>query len=77
MEQDKTEKKIVNLLDKVRPYIQMHGGDVEFVEVSGSVVTLRVSGACIGCPLADITYSKMIGELIRKEVPKVKKVVLM
>lgn len=68
--------KVETVLKKIRPYIQMHGGDVQLVEVKAGVVKLKICGACVGCPLADLTYNKTMGALIREEVPQIKKVVI-
>ncbi len=73
----KTHKsKIEKILEKVRPYIKMHGGDVRLVDVKNGIVSLKISGACADCPLADLTYNKMVGTLIKEEVPQVKKVII-
>jgi len=69
------ENRINTLLDKVRPYVQMHGGDVQFLRSEEGVVYLKVYGACVGCGLADATYNKMIGPLLIKEVEGVREVV--
>jgi Fe-S cluster biogenesis protein NfuA len=68
------EKKVNKILGKVRPYIQMHGGDVILVEAKKGTVTLKIYGACVGCALADLTYNKMLGTLIKEEIPEIKKV---
>ena len=73
---DNTTAKVEAVLTKVRPYIQMHGGDVALIGVSKGVVTLNISGACAHCRLADLTYNKLIGGLLIEEVPGVKEVVL-
>lgn len=64
------------LLAKVRPYIQMHSGDVQLLSVKNGVATLKIYGACVGCGLADMTYNKMIGGLLAQEIPEIKQVVL-
>jgi Fe-S cluster biogenesis protein NfuA len=74
--QNKTTKKVEEVLTKVRPYIQMHGGDVSLVSVKKGIVTLNISGACVGCSLADLTYNKLIGGLLKEEVPGIKEVKL-
>lgn len=68
--------KIKRILSKVRPDIKSHGGDVELVEIKGKTVTLEVGGACAGCPLAELTYNKVVRDLIKEEVPEVERVVL-
>lgn len=72
---DEISNKIESVLEKVRPFIQMHGGDVDLVSVKNGIVTVRVHGACVGCPLADLTYNKMVGGLLKEEIPKIKKVI--
>ena len=65
-------------MDKVRPYIQMHGGDVHLagVDAGEGVVRLMVSGKCVDCPWVELTYNKMLGELLKKEIPEVKEVMV-
>ncbi|MDO8504375.1 MAG: NifU family protein [Candidatus Liptonbacteria bacterium] len=70
------ENKINKILAKVRPYVQMHGGDVQLLEVKNGVVFLQIFGSCVGCALADMTYNKMIGGLLKQEIPGIKKVVI-
>lgn len=65
------EERINALLEKVRPYIQMHGGDVQLVRVVDSTAVLKVYGACVNCTLASVTYNKTIGPLLIKEIPEV------
>lgn len=66
---------INTLLDKVRPYVQMHGGDVQLLRFEEGTVYLKVYGACVGCGLADATYNRTIGPLLIKEVEEVISVV--
>lgn len=68
------EDRIRILLDKVRPYVQMHGGDVQLLRVEEGTAYLKMYGACVGCGLADATYNKTIGPLIIKEVEEVQRV---
>lgn len=71
-----TEEKIHKILEKVRPYIQTHGGDVSLRSVIGETATLRIEGACVHCPLAELTYNKVIRKIILEDVPEVTSVVL-
>ncbi len=68
--------KINNILQKARPYIQMHGGDVSLLSFKKGIVTLQITGACTHCSLADLTYNKMLGTLLKEEVRGVKEVVI-
>ena len=65
-------KKIEEVLSKVRPYIQMHGGDVKFVSLKSGIVTLNISGACSHCSLADMTYNTLIAGILKQDVPGIK-----
>jgi len=71
---DKTTQKIEDVLSKVRPYIQMHGGDVSLGGFEDGIVTLHISGACAHCRMADMTYNMLVADILKKEVPGVKDV---
>jgi len=72
----KVEKKIKFILNKIRPYVQMHGGDVELSYFDSGTVCLNISGACIECNLADLTYKKIIGQVLKSEIPEIVNIVL-
>jgi len=61
-------------LEEIRPALQADGGDVEFVEMDGDVVKVRLQGACNGCPMATITLKNGIETIIKKRVPGVSSV---
>lgn len=56
-------------LDKIRPMLQRDGGDVELVEVDNGVVKVRLTGACKGCPMSQMTLKNGIERLLKQEVP--------
>ena len=68
-------EKIQMAIDRVRPALQADGGDVELVEVNDGVVSVRLTGACGGCPMASMTLKDGIERVIREEVPEVKEVI--
>ena len=68
-------EKIEAAIDRVRPALQADGGDVELIEVNDGVVSVRLTGACGGCPMATMTLKNGIESIIREEVPEVKEVV--
>lgn len=70
-----TETKIIAIIDKIRPYIQTHGGDVRLIGIEDSVATFHIDGACTHCPLAELTYNKIIRTLILEDVPEIQTVV--
>ena len=59
-------------LESVRPYLQSHGGNVEFVEVtSDGTLLVRLEGSCDGCPSSSATLKYAIEEAVYKEAPDV------
>jgi Fe-S cluster biogenesis protein NfuA len=69
-------ERIEAALDKVRPQLRMDGGDVKLVEVGeDGVVKVKLTGACGGCPMSQMTLKMGIERILKKEVPEVKQVV--
>ncbi|MBP7341885.1 MAG: NifU family protein [Deltaproteobacteria bacterium] len=63
-------------IDKVRPGLQADGGDVELVDVTpDGVVKVKLTGACHGCPMAQMTLKMGIEKIIKQQVPAVREVV--
>jgi Fe-S cluster biogenesis protein NfuA len=73
----KIEDKIKQSLESVRPALQADGGDCELVGFDKETGTAKVKliGMCASCPMSQITLERGIGEVLKKEVPEVKKVV--
>lgn len=69
-------ERIEHTLNKIRPYIQRDGGDVEFVSFDDGVVTVRLLGACVGCMALDTTLYDGIEALLIDEVPEVRRIEL-
>ena len=69
-------EKIENILkEKVRPFLAMEGGSVELVEISeDNVVKVKLTRACGGCPMAQLTLTSLIENSIRSEFPQIKRV---
>lgn len=68
------EEKVREVLDKLRPFIQQDGGDVELVEVEDGVVRVRLLGACGSCPSSTITLKAGIERALMEEIPDVTEV---
>lgn len=59
-------------LERVRPHIQADGGDVRLVEVEdSSIAIIELSGACVGCPMSQITIRHGIEGTLRVLVPEI------
>jgi len=66
------EEKIKDALDKIRPYLQRDGGDVEFVDYTDEgVVKVKLQGHCAGCPMSQMTVKNGIERLLKEEYPEV------
>lgn len=66
-----TVDKILEVIEKLRPYLQRDGGDIEFVRFEEGVVYVRMLGACSGCSFVEDTLSGGIEEALLEEVPGV------
>jgi Fe-S cluster biogenesis protein NfuA len=67
-------EKVQNALKKIRPLLQADGGDVELIDVVDGVVTVRLQGACAGCPMSQMTLKNGIERVLKKEIPEIKSV---
>ncbi len=68
---DQTVKEIKKIIDKIRPYLNNDGGDVEFVRYENGVVYVKMMGACIDCGMLDATLTDGIEALLIESVPEV------
>jgi len=68
-------EEVAATLDTVRPALQADGGDVELVDVSDDgVVSVRLTGACAGCPMSTMTLKMGIERTLRSRVPEITRV---
>jgi Fe-S cluster biogenesis protein NfuA len=70
------EDKVQKIIEKMRPYIQMHGGDVSLVDIKDYIVKIKVSGACAQCQLSDETFRGMMGSMIKEDIPEIKDIII-
>jgi Fe-S cluster biogenesis protein NfuA len=68
-------EKVQDVINRIRPMLQADGGDVELVDCVDGVVTVRLKGACAGCPMSQMTVRNGIERALKNEVPEVKSVV--
>jgi len=73
----KMKEKVREVIEQVRPALQADGGDVELVEVDeeNGIVKVRLTGACRGCPMSQLTLQMGIERELKSKIPEVKKVV--
>jgi len=69
-------ERVIKALNRVRPYLQSDGGDIELLEVNDDLeVKVKLTGACHGCPYAMQTLKAGVEQAIMKEVPEIKSVI--
>lgn len=73
--QESMSDRVIGILGRIRPMLNMDGGDVELVEVRNQEVYLRLKGACDGCPSAFFTLRMGIERALRSEIPEIQRVV--
>jgi Fe-S cluster biogenesis protein NfuA len=61
-------------LQKIRPALQADGGDIELIDVVDGVVKVRLTGACGGCPMSQMTLKMGVEKVLKQQVPEVKTV---
>lgn len=67
-------EKIIEILNKIRPYLNQDGGDVTFVKFEDGICYVKLEGACSGCFYADETIHNNVEEILVSEIPEVIKV---
>ena len=68
-------KKIKEILETIKPYLYMDGGDLEFVKYEDNYVYIKLLGMCQGCSMADVTIENGIFETLKQEIPEIKGVI--
>ena len=68
-------EEVEKALAKIRPMLERDGGSVELVDVDGTTVKVRLTGACRGCPMSQMTLKAGIEKIVKQEVPQVTEVV--
>jgi len=70
-------QRVTAVIDHVRPFLQADGGDIELVSVDEAkgLVSVRLQGACRGCPSAQMTLKMGVERHLKERVPEVKELV--
>ncbi|KLA17187.1 hypothetical protein B4078_4802 [Bacillus cereus] len=71
MENPHMQEQVLEVLDKLHPFLLRDGGDVELVDIEEGIVKLRLMGACGSCPSSTITLKAGIERALLEEVPGV------
>lgn len=72
---ENTEQNIINVINKLRPYLQHDGGDIEFIKYTDGIVYVHMLGACAGCSMIDATLKDGVEQILIEEVPGVNEVI--
>ena len=64
-------ERVEQVINRIRPAVQMDGGDIELIDVVNGLVKLRLVGSCQGCPSSMMTLRSGIERAIRAEVPEI------
>ncbi|MFW5891901.1 MAG: NifU family protein [Bacteroidota bacterium] len=68
-------KKVENVIDQIRPYLQADGGNIRFVELTDDmVVNVELLGACGSCPMSTMTLKAGVEQAMKKAIPQIKSV---
>lgn len=65
------EEKIINVIEKIRPFLQNDGGDIEFISFDNGIVNIKMLGACVDCINLDSTISDGIEMILTDEISEV------
>ncbi len=69
-------ERVAAVIDRVRPFIQNDGGDIELLEVVDNKAKVRLSGNCVGCPSASMTLYMGLEQAIKDEIPEFEELVV-
>ncbi|MBL7128527.1 MAG: NifU family protein [Ignavibacteria bacterium] len=70
-----TNERVEEILNKVRPYLQADGGDIELVDITDDdIIKVKLTGACHGCPMSQMTLRAGVERALMSELPEVKRV---
>ncbi len=70
----KMNDKVIEVIDDLRPFLMNDGGNIEFVKIEDNIVYVRLQGACMGCPMREVTLKDGIEKTILEKVPEIKEV---
>ncbi len=66
--------RVAQAMERIKPYVKSHGGDVELVRIEGDTAFVRLHGSCSGCSMSAETLRDGVGEAIRAIVPEIQHV---
>ena len=70
MQREDVEKAI----EDIKPQLMSHGGSVELVDIQDKIVKVKLTGACSGCPMSQMTLRNGVEAYLKKKIPEIEKV---
>ncbi len=67
-------ERVEKALEKIRPALQADGGDIQLIDVTDGIVKVKLTGACGGCPMSQMTLKMGVERVLKQQVPEVKSV---
>ena len=68
-------KKVINVIEQIRPYLQADGGDIQFVSLTDdNIVNVELQGACGSCPYSRMTLKNGVEQAMKRAIPEIKAV---
>lgn len=71
----KVEEKIIEIIENIRPYLNMDGGDIEYIKYKDYYVYIKLSGACTNCLMQDNTINDGLLNMFKDEIPEIKGII--
>lgn len=70
-----TEEKIKEMIEQIRPYLNMDGGDIEFLKYEDNIVYIKLLGACTDCLMQDDTINEGLLSMFQEEIKEIKGII--
>ncbi len=71
----KIEEKIIEMIEKMRPYLNMDGGDIEYIKYEDGYVYVKMTGACSNCMFQDNMVNYGLLQMFQSEIPEIKGII--
>ena len=69
-------EKIKEMIEQIRPYLNMDGGDIEFVSYENNIVYIKLYGSCQNCLLQDNTINDGLLQMFQDEIKEIKEIIV-
>lgn len=69
------ENKIKEIIEQIRPYLNMDGGDIEYLKYEDNIVYIKLLGACTDCLMQDNTINEGLLSMFQEEIPEIKGII--